>query len=192
MGPNDAKLSHTERWAVYRPIDGGFATACQRKDVPEGSVMLGEYATAKEAEDARARIFNKASKDAHDRRIDEMVRQKAGYNEKLGKTILKRLRVVYPSAIDMPAAIIEHPSYTNTLIVLVERGWIDHVQLVRTMNGRAHISYRGRMALSEGGLAHVNRRVNWNTVASVVAAVAAVVGAVSGMAVLGLRLLAGE
>ena len=85
----------------------------------------------------------------------------------------------------MPPDISDHPSYENTLICFVDRGYIDHVSLVRSMNGTPQITISSSgMALSEAGFEQLNRRINYNTVASVVDAIAALVAAVASLAVL--------
>lgn len=130
----------------------------------------------------RQAAWNKADVAAWQRQVDNMVAQKVGYNGKLAKRIIKQLRSVYPQPIPMPKSISDHPSYHNTLVTLIDRGWIDHVSMVRTMNGRAHIVFTGSgMALSDQGMMAVSRRVDWTTVASVVAALGSVVAAITGL-----------
>ena len=125
---------------------------------------------------------NRTAAAAHDKRIDKMARQKAGYSNRLANRVLKRLRSVYPQAIRMPEDISEHPSYHNTLVCLVELGFIDHVSVVRTIGGHTSImTPSGRMALSYQGL--VATQKDWHkvvtTVATVVTAVSATIGAIA-------------
>ena len=114
-----------------------------------------------------------------------MVKQKQGYNGRLAKKIIKRLRKVYPQAIPMTEGVKSHPSYHNTLITLVEKGWIDHVNVVRNVSGQALITQHGRgMALSDAGMERMTKQVNWNTIASIVAAVGSTIAAVTGLYVM--------
>ena len=126
--------------------------------------------------------INKARREAYDRKVDEMVRQKQGYNGRLATKILKRLRKVYPQAIPMTERVKAHPSYHNTLVTLVEKGLIDYVIVWRTMDGRANITQKGYgMALSDAGMEKMKKQVNWNTIASIVAAVGGTIAAVTGL-----------
>ena len=126
--------------------------------------------------------INKVRREAYDRKVDEMVRQKQGYNGRLATKILKRLRKVYPQAIPMTERVKAHPSYHNTLVTLVEKGLIDYGSVLRTMDGRAHITQKGYgMALSDAGMEKMKKQVNWNTIASIVASVGGTIAAVTGL-----------
>ena len=100
------------------------------------------------------------------RRSSDQEGRKDGYDGSLAKKIFESLKTVYPGCLLMPRDITEHPKYHRTMVVLIERGWIDKVKLQKFWGGEVGIIYLdpNGIALSDLGLSQMSKVIGLNIV----------------------------